>query len=108
MTNTKALYNRNNRKGGPPLEHMNKYELCVQSLSGLEELFVADYGWRRFAQNVAAAPDGFDEILALGSRCKFLAQLADKHVDDFQFRLIHAAIQVVEEHFLGERCAFAE
>ena len=65
--------------------------------------------WRcAFAQNVTTAPDGFDEIFAFCSVGQFLAQLADKHVDDFEFGFVHAAIKVVEEHFLGEGGALAE
>ena len=39
---------------------------------------------------------------------ELLAQLADEHVDDLQFRLVHAAIEMVEEHFLGQRRALAQ
>jgi hypothetical protein len=38
----------------------------------------------------------------------FLAQLADEDVDDLQLGLVHAAIEVVQEHFLGQRRALAE
>src|SRR5256885_14479530 len=62
----------------------------------------------RFAQHVAAAPHGLDKVAAFGSIRKLLAQLADEDVDDLQLRLVHAAIEVVEEHFLGERGALAE
>ena len=62
----------------------------------------------RLAQHVAAAPHGFDEVAAFGSVRKLLAQLADEDVDDLQFGLVHTAIEVVEEHFLGERGALAE
>src|ERR1700746_1662074 len=47
----------------------------------------------RFAQHVAAAPDGLDEVAAFGGVGDLLAQLADEDVDDLQFRLIHAAIE---------------
>ena len=56
-------------------------------------------GW--IAEHIATAPHCFNVMLAI-CRCRqFLAQFADEHVDDFQFRLIHAAVKVVEEHFLG-------
>ena len=42
----------------------------------------------RLAQDVTAAPDGFDVVGAAGSIGKFLAQLADEDVDDLQFRLV--------------------
>src|SRR5258708_3783522 len=60
------------------------------------------------AQHIAAAPDGFDVVLALGGGGQLLAQLADEDVDDLQLRLVHAAVEVVEEHFLGERGALAQ
>lgn len=62
----------------------------------------------RLTQHIAAAPDGLDVVDTAGSTVELLAQLADENVDDLQFRLIHAAIEVVEEHFLGERRPFAE
>ena len=34
---------------------------------------------------------------------KLLAELADEDVDDLQFRLVHAAVEMVEEHLLGQR-----
>jgi hypothetical protein len=39
---------------------------------------------------------------------ELLAQLADEHVDDLEFGLVHPAIEMVEEHLLGERRALAE
>jgi hypothetical protein len=39
---------------------------------------------------------------------ELLAQLADEDVDDLQFRLVHAAIEMVQEHFLGQRRALAQ
>src|SRR3981189_688427 len=62
----------------------------------------------RLAQHIAAAPHGLDEVAAFGSIRQLLAQLADEDVDDLQLGLVHAAIEVVEEHFLGERGALAE
>ena len=49
----------------------------------------------RVAQNITASPDGFDIILAAGGFFQFFAQFADENVDDFQFRLVNAAVQVV-------------
>jgi hypothetical protein len=60
------------------------------------------------AQHVAAAPDGFDVVLCRRWLLQLLAQLADEDVDDLQFRLVHAAIEMVEEHFLGQRRALAQ
>src|SRR5579859_7261203 len=62
----------------------------------------------RLAQHIAAAPDSLDEIAAFGGVGELLAQLADEDVDDLQFRLVHAAIEVVQEHFLGQRGALAQ
>src|SRR3546814_16075547 len=69
-----------------------------------------DLGGRTFlgvAKHIAASPDGFDVIVAVAGAGELLAKLADKDVDNLQFRLVHAAIKVVEEHFLGERGALA-
>src|ERR1700704_1554789 len=62
----------------------------------------------RLAQHIAAAPHGLDEVAPLGGVGELLAQLADEDVDDLQFRLVHATIEMVEEHFLGEGSALAE
>src|SRR5690606_29256007 len=59
----------------------------------------------RIAQHIAAAPDRLDVVLAAAGAGKLLAQLADEHVDDLQFRFVHPAIEMVEEHFLGQRGA---
>src|SRR5215471_19708137 len=63
---------------------------------------------RRLAQHIAAAPDGLDVVLAVRRVGELLAQLADEHVDDLELRLVHAAVEMVEEHLLGERRAFAQ
>src|SRR5579864_3428161 len=62
----------------------------------------------RLAQHVAAAPHRLDEVAPLRGVGELLAQLADEDVDDLQLRLVHAAIEMVEEHFLGERRALAK
>src|ERR1700759_4856508 len=62
----------------------------------------------RLAKHVAAAPEGLDEVAAFGSVGELLAQLADEDVDDLQLGLVHPAIEMVEEHFLGQRGALAE
>src|SRR6202790_3276383 len=62
----------------------------------------------RLRPPIAAAPHGLDEVAAFGGVGELLAQLADEDVDDLQFRLVHAALEMVEEHFLGERGALAE
>src|SRR5262245_25170477 len=60
------------------------------------------------AQYIAAAPHRLYVVLAARSVGEFLAQLADEDVDDFELRLVHAAVEVVEEHLLGERRALAQ
>ena len=39
----------------------------------------------RIAQHVAAAPNGFDVVLATGCRLQLLAKFADENVDDLEF-----------------------
>src|SRR3546814_11021542 len=60
------------------------------------------------AQHIAAAPYGLDIIVAATGEGKLLAKLANEDVDDLQLRLVHAAIEMVEEHFLREPGALAE
>src|SRR5579885_86993 len=62
----------------------------------------------RLAQNIAAAPNGFDVIAAGARISKLLAQLTDEDVDDLEFRLIHAAIEMVEEHLFCQGCALPQ
>jgi hypothetical protein len=45
----------------------------------------------RLAQYIAAPPHGLNVVLAVRGVGKLLAQLADKNVDDFDLRLVHAA-----------------
>ena len=72
------------------------------AVSGGFRLFV------RVAQHIAAAPYGLDVIFAAAGMAELLAQLADEDVDDLEFGFVHAAVKVVEEHFLGQRGALAE
>src|SRR5262245_20449723 len=60
------------------------------------------------AQHIAAAPDSLDIVLAARRIRQLLAQLADEHVDDLQLGLVHAAIEMIEEHLLGQRRALAQ
>src|SRR6185437_10686250 len=62
----------------------------------------------RIAENIAASPHRLDVILAFGGDRELFAQLADEDVDDLQLRLVHAAIEMVEEHLLGEGRALAQ
>src|SRR5271166_7104956 len=68
---------------------------------GRNERFVLE----RIAQHMAAAPKRLHEILAVRCVGELLAQLADENVDDLAFGLIHPAVEMVEEHFLGQRRA---
>ena len=65
-------------------------------------------GEARLAQDVAPAPDRFYHVISSERLGQFLAQLADEDVDDLQFRFVHAAVKVVQEHFLGQRRALAQ
>jgi hypothetical protein len=76
--------------------------LDATRVSGGDALF----DFRRLAQHIAATPDRLDVVLALAGVRELLAQLADEHVDDLEFGLVHAAVEMVEEHLLGERRAF--
>src|SRR5262245_11430288 len=60
------------------------------------------------AQHVAAAPHRLDVALAAGGGLQLMAELADEDVDDLQFRLVHAAVEMVEEHLLGQCRALAQ
>src|SRR3546814_1516807 len=60
-------------------------------------------GADRVAQHVATAPHGLAVVVAAGRGGQLLAELADEDVDDLQLRLVHAAVEVVEEHLLGDR-----
>lgn len=59
-------------------------------------------------KHVAPAPNGFDVVLAVGRGRQLLAKLAHEDVDDLDFRLVHAAVEVVLEHLLGEGSALAQ
>src|SRR5450759_4231684 len=60
------------------------------------------------AQYVAPAPHRFDVVLAVRRAGELLAQLADENVDDLDLRLVHATVELAEEHFLGDRRALAQ
>src|SRR5580704_5355969 len=60
------------------------------------------------AQHVAATPDGLDVVLTIRHTGEFLTQLANENVDDLDFWLVHAAIEMVEKHLLGDRHALAQ
>src|SRR5581483_3109967 len=80
---------------------MTRSSLRALSLRGL-------VGGVGIAQHIAAAPDGLDIVLAAGRGGELLAELADEGVDDLQLRLVHAAIEMVGEHLLGEGRALAQ
>src|SRR3954447_2036705 len=88
----------------PPFAAGSSWGGSAKSRSGGDALFHLV----RLAQHIAAAPHCFDEIASFGGVGELLAQLADEDVDDLQFRLVHAAIEVIEEHFLGQRRALAQ
>src|SRR3546814_12964026 len=53
--------------------------------------------FQRVPQDIPTAPYGFDVVLAAGRQRELLAQLADEDVDDLEFRLIHSAVEMIEE-----------
>src|SRR6516225_7266434 len=55
------------------------------------------------AQYVATPPDGFDVVLAARCTSEFFSQLADKDVDDLHLWFVHTAVEIAQEHFLGQR-----
>src|SRR5215475_14173247 len=66
--------------------------------------------WRyltRIAQQVASTPNGLDIGFAVRRLCQLFAQMADKHIDDLDLRLVNSAVQVREKHLLGHCDAFA-
>ena len=63
-------------------------------------------GW--IAKNITASPNRFDIVFALRSGCELFAKLTDKDVNDLQFRLVHATVKMVEEHFFCEGCALTK
>src|SRR5215470_15893047 len=63
---------------------------------------------RRISEDIAATPHRLDVMTATGRLSELLAQLADEHVDDLELGLVHPAIEVVEEHLLSQRRAFAQ
>ena len=62
----------------------------------------------RVPQNVPAAPDGLNVVVASGGLRELFTELADKNINDLEFRFVNPAVQMVEEHFLGQRRTFAE
>jgi hypothetical protein len=61
----------------------------------------------RLTQYVAPAPHRFNVVLAIRRHGELLAQLAHENIDDLDLRLVHAAVEMVEEHLLGQRRALA-
>ena len=66
-----------------------------------------DVTHRRLADHVAASPHRADQVAGPGRR-QLLAQLADEHVDDLHLRLVHAAIEMIEERLLGQHHPLAQ
>src|SRR6478752_7185099 len=87
----------------PALRRGFRFRLCRFGLRWNSRLFLV-----RLPQHVAAAPHRLDVVLAVRGVRQLLAKLADEHVDDLQFGLVHAAVEMIEEHLLGERGALAE
>src|SRR5579863_4547173 len=62
----------------------------------------------RFPKGVATAPDCLDIVQTAARIGELFSELADKDINDLGFRLVHAAIKMVEKHFLRQRRTFAE
>src|SRR5215471_18767809 len=60
------------------------------------------------AQYVATPPDRFDVVRAARCTSEFFSQLADNDVDDLHLWLVHTAIEIAQEHFLGQRRSLAQ
>src|SRR6185503_2323386 len=106
------------RMGGGSRTHLHGMKKGRRSAPNFTQLISKGSGDRdlrlrrflavRIAKHIAAAPDGLDIIGSAAGEGELLAKLADEHVDDLEFRLVHAAIEMVEEHFLGQCRALAE
>ena len=53
-----------------------------------------------FTDHVSASPYRSDQIIGPGHR-EFFPQLADEDIDDLHLRLVQAAIEVAQKHFLS-------
>src|SRR6056297_3128540 len=70
--------------------------------------FTTEFRWIGIPQDITPAPDRLDMVHTARRLAEFLAQLADEHVDDLELGLIHAAIEMVEKHLLGQGRALAQ
>src|SRR5665213_3991072 len=62
----------------------------------------------RLTQHVAPTPHGFNVVFAIRRAGELLAQLANEDVDDLDLRLIHATVELGEEHSLADCCALTQ
>jgi len=79
----------------------------VEKSGALFSGFVFDF-FIRVAQNISSSPDRFDIIDAVSSLGEFFSQFTYEDVDNFQFRLVHSPIEVVQEHFFCQGRALAK
>src|SRR3546814_8350124 len=47
--------------------------------------------------------DWSSDVCSSDLHAELLAQLADENVDDLELGLVHAAVEMIEEHLLGQR-----
>src|SRR5215469_13391001 len=59
-------------------------------------------------KNVAASPHRLYVMISPARPSELFAQLADKDVDDFEVRSVHAAIEMVAEHILRQDSALVQ
>jgi hypothetical protein len=51
---------------------------------------------------------GFNMVFTTGGLSEFFTQLTDDNIYEFKPRLVPATLEMVEEHFLFQVCAFAK
>src|SRR5690348_17343983 len=59
-------------------------------------------------KDIAATPYGVDVMASASRLGELLTQLANKDVNDLKLGLVHSAIEMVEEHLLGQSRALAQ
>ena len=59
-------------------------------------------------KDIAATPYGVDVMASASRLGELLTELANKDVNDLKLGLVHSAIEMVEEHLLGQSRALAQ
>ena len=58
--------------------------------------------WGDRPKHPAAAPHGFDVVIAARRLGKLFSQLTDEEIDDLGLRLVHCAVEMIQKHLLRE------